>query len=418
MARMLAVVIACAIGCGEVHPGGGGGGGGDDAGGGDAGTGTGEDADPGGFTVSPPSLDFGEVSAATPQVVRTMTITNTTRQAAALGVAFTGDDAASFAVMTNTCQPVAAGGSCAIDIALTSGHLGTYSAASVLAGTGLQVPLAAHAVAAQLAISPNNDDFGDVALAATTTRQYTMTNSGDATLPSPGAAIAGGAAYTLLASNCPPTLAPGASCSFGVRFKPTALGAQTATATATAGTLSAQAAIHGRGTAQLSASVQGAGAGSISGGGLSCGAACTATVASTPIAVTVATVNGSAFNGWGGAAQACGTTPTCNIPITAATVSISATFSDLPTLTLDVINSDSQGTVTLDRPATSCDGTCVIDYLVPTTVTLRPIATQSTCTHFSGWFGACSGNGNCTIVVDSNVSVSAGFDRIPNCDPS
>jgi hypothetical protein len=273
-------------------------------------------------------------------------------------------------------------------------------------------------------MSPTSDVFGDVSLGATVTHQYTLTNDGQAPLPTPTVEVTG-AAYTVDSTMCPALLDAGATCVVSVTFQPSALGTQTSTVIATIGPLSAGCGLIARGTSQLSASKLGSGVGTVSGGGLNCGATCTATVASTPITLTATATTGSVFSGWAGAAAGCGSNATCDVPIATGAVAAIANFTDLPTLTVAVVNGAgvTDGSVEIsdrgDGQPGSCTNDCSFDYPAATVVHLTAIEDIDVCRQFDGWSGACFGQPtvNCTLTVSSNMSTSAGFSRKPSCNP-
>ncbi len=417
---VLLVVSVAALACGRVNPVADAGSSGDDD---DAGPGTDDDA--GGtdeLELSPPSIDFGIVSIALPVFPRTVTITNHTAASATLQLALSGPDAASFHFQRSSCDaPLAPGATCTIDVALAVGNLGAYAASlEATAGSAhASVTITATAVAAQLTATPSNDDFGDVVLGSTAMRQYTLTNTGDVELPVPSLVLTGDAAYSIGATDCDAVLAPAASCTFTVELHPVAVGPQTAKVTAVSGTLGPEVQLAGRGTSQLSVIKQGSGGGTVTGGGLACGTTCAAMVATTPVTITAAPASGSRFAGWGGAAAACGATAACALPIDTAAVAVSATFDDLPTLTVEVKNGSlAQGSVAIDNPAGTCTGTCTRDYASATTVHLTAREDISLCTQFDGWTGACSGTStSCTVNVNGNLTASASFSRIASCNP-
>jgi hypothetical protein len=64
------------------------------------------------------------------------------------------------------------------------------------------------------------------------------------------------------------------------------------------------------------------------------------------------------------------------------------------------------GTVS-DGSALSCSGTCSHNYTPGTSVTL--IATPAAGSRFAGWSGACTGTGTCTVLLDYDQNVTAGF---------
>ncbi|HET7500170.1 MAG TPA: hypothetical protein VFK02_04180 [Kofleriaceae bacterium] len=77
--------------------------------------------------------------------------------------------------------------------------------------------------------------------------------------------------------------------------------------------------------------------------------------------------------------------------------------------------SSSDGTPTRD-----CFGGCTFAYLAGATLTLRipfPID-RTNCIQFSGWSGACSGQGNpCVVVLNSDLSTEANWSTIIGCQP-
>lgn len=77
-------------------------------------------------------------------------------------------------------------------------------------------------------------------------------------------------------------------------------------------------------------------------------------------------------------------------------------------LTVDRDGSGS-GTVTSNPAGINCGGDCDGAFARGTTVTLN--ASPASDSVFSGWAGACSGKGTCSVTMDEARSVTAGFDR-------
>ncbi|MCJ8277837.1 MAG: choice-of-anchor D domain-containing protein, partial [Bdellovibrionales bacterium] len=77
-------------------------------------------------------------------------------------------------------------------------------------------------IPASLAISPSDDhDFGIIAIGGFDEVDYTVTNTGE--IDASGVVFSGLAApFTLINNTCPATVAPGANCSFTLRFTPVA----------------------------------------------------------------------------------------------------------------------------------------------------------------------------------------------------
>ena len=79
-----------------------------------------------------------------------------------------------------------------------------------------------------------------------------------------------------------------------------------------------------------------------------------------------------------------------------------------PTQTLTVATSGSgSGTVTSSPAGINCGSTCSHAYATGTSVTLS--ATPASGSVFSGWSGACSGTGGCTVTMSQARSVTATF---------
>jgi hypothetical protein len=407
----LSSVLVCACGKVDAPPlidsGGAGGDGGDRGDGGPEGR----------LELMPAAIDFGNVSIALAPPAQTLVLTNLTTAAVIPDLAFSGLDAASFRIDRSTCDvPIEPGASCAIDIGLLVDRVGAYEALiDAAAGTArASATLSALAHPADVTVVPAVDNFNDVDLATITTRQYTLSNAGEAPLPTPTLSLAGDGAYTFGTTTCTSPLAPETFCTFAVEFRPTAVGTQTAVVTATTGTLTAEVQLTGRGTSRLSVVKSGSGIGTVTGGGLACGATCASTVAATPTTLFATPAIGSRFAGWGGLVAVCGTNPTCAVPIETAAVEVLATFADLPTLTVNVVGG---GSVSIDNPVTSCTGDCSFNYAAPTTVRLTGVGQPADCIGFDGFGGACAGTSVCTLTVNSNLTVFAGFSRIPGCIP-
>ena len=105
-------------------------------------------------------------------------------------------------------------------------------------------------------------------------------------------------------------------------------------------------------------------------------------------------------------------------PTGSASRSFSVSTATAPpnTRTLSVTQTGSgSGTVTINPPGISCDGDCSQSYTDGTEVTLT--ATPAAGSSFSGWSGACSGEGPCTVTMSGSRSVAAAFDLVPDTTP-
>ncbi|MFN7952340.1 MAG: putative Ig domain-containing protein [bacterium] len=155
----------------------------------------------------------------------------------------------------------------------------------------------------------------------------------------------------------------------------------------------------------LSVVKSGAGTGTVTGGGIDCGATCSAWVEPNAIITLAATpAVGSSFLGWSGAG--CTGTGTCAVTMDAAK-SVTATFG-LDSFALTVAKAGKGvGTVTSSPAGISCGATCSASFAAGTLVTLT--ATTTPGNTFTGWSGACSGTGTCQVTMDAERSVTATF---------
>jgi hypothetical protein len=152
----------------------------------------------------------------------------------------------------------------------------------------------------------------------------------------------------------------------------------------------------------LSVSVTGSGTVSSSPGGISCPSTCSASYAvNTQVTLTATPANNSTFEGWGGPCSGVGT---CVVTMSGAQ-SVTATFAQTQdTLNVSVAGS---GTVSSSPSGISCPSLCTMNYGSGTTVTLT--ATPGGGATFSGWSGACTGNGGCMVTMNQIESVTAMF---------
>jgi len=115
--------------------------------------------------------------------------------------------------------------------------------------------------------------------------------------------------------------------------------------------------------------------------------------------VTASGTPGTYFNNAGGDAGTVAVAPSGETaPITVQGVT--------HTLTVTKAGAGS-GTVTSSPVGISCGATCSAQFVHGTVVTLT--ATAATGSSFSGWGGACSGTGTCTVSMDQDRAVTATF---------
>ena len=153
----------------------------------------------------------------------------------------------------------------------------------------------------------------------------------------------------------------------------------------------------------------GTGAGTVSSSpaGIACGTTCSASyTANTTVTLTAAPTAGSTFAGWSGA---CSGTGSCTVSMTAAR-SVTATFNPISYALTVSKGGLGMGTVVSSPAGIDCGADCTEDYSSGAGVTLS--ATPAAGTAFTGWSGACSGSGACTVSMTSARSVAASFDVI------
>jgi hypothetical protein len=159
-------------------------------------------------------------------------------------------------------------------------------------------------------------------------------------------------------------------------------------------------------THTLSVTKAGSGSGTVtsSPAGIDCGSTCSASfLEGTMVTLTATPVANSTFTGWSGA---CSGTGTCTVTMDQDRA-VTATF-DLVNHTLTVTKAGTgSGTVTSNPTGIDCGPTCSAMFSHGTVVTLTatPVANST----FTGWSGACSGTGTCTVTMDQDRAVTATF---------
>lgn len=119
---------------------------------------------------------------------------------------------------------------------------------------------------------------------------------------------------------------------------------------------------------------------------------------------------GSIFRGWAGSCGSSGSSTTCTIEVDSLE-NIIARFDTAPSNFALLVNKigDGSGTVTSDPPGIDCSPDCQENYPsgLNTEVTLIPAPDAGSV--FSGWNGACSGTGECKVVMYDDKPITATF---------
>jgi len=156
----------------------------------------------------------------------------------------------------------------------------------------------------------------------------------------------------------------------------------------------------------LSAAVDGTGSGDVTSNpaGISCPGDCSESYDYGAVVTLTASADpGSGFTGWEGACSGDGD---CVVTMTASR-NVTATF-ELNFETLNVsIDGNGDGSVTSDPSGIDCPDDCSESYSSGTVVTLTANAEISST--FTGWSGACTGQGECVVSMTAGRLVTATF---------
>ncbi len=264
-----------------------------------------------------------------------------------------------------------------------------------------------------ISVSPGSRDFGNVPVASSEDRTFTVENTGGGTL---SGSASTSAPFSILSGGSY-NLAGGASQNITVRFKPSSTGTFIGNVSFTGGG-GASRTVKGTGvsfTFTLTVTKAGSGDGTVtsSPAGVNCGADCTEGYKSgTSVTLTASAASGSRFAGWSGGG--CSGTGTCTVSITGNTT-VTATFNRAFTLTVTKAGSG-DGTVTSSPSGINCGSTCSASFDSGASVTLT--ASASSGSTFKGWSGGgCSGTGTCSVTITANTTVTATFSKAFTDDP-
>jgi uncharacterized repeat protein (TIGR02543 family) len=154
---------------------------------------------------------------------------------------------------------------------------------------------------------------------------------------------------------------------------------------------------------RLNTSKTGNGTVSVNPAGTSCGSNCSEYKTGTNVTVTATAASDYTFTEWSGACQGTGA---CTITMS-ANRSVSATFTQNKTYYTLSATKEGNGTINGSPAGISCGAVCSHNYESGTPVNLT--ATADAGYTFSGWSGACTGTGPCSVSMNSNKSIIAIF---------
>ena len=167
---------------------------------------------------------------------------------------------------------------------------------------------------------------------------------------------------------------------------------------------------------QFTLTVSNGGHGSItsSPAGIACGTICSTSFdQGRSVTLTATPDSGYQFSGWSGACT--NASGACTLTMSEAR-NVGAAFTVIPPgneYTLTVTNGG-HGTVISDPAGIACGTTCSFSFSAGQSVTLSAKADQGW--RFSGWSGACSGSGPCTVDISETRNVTASFVLPPRRD--
>jgi hypothetical protein len=120
---------------------------------------------------------------------------------------------------------------------------------------------------------------------------------------------------------------------------------------------------------------------------------------------------GSTFTGWSGGG--CSGAGACTVTMDGAK-SVTATFAANTVYALTVSKAGTgSGGVTSAPAGINCGATCASNFGAGTVVQLTPTPVAGS--QFSGWSGACTGVGACSVTMNSAQSVTATFTPNASC---
>ena len=218
---------------------------------------------PAAIGVSPSSLNFAAQQVGAAGSSLALTVTNTGGAPMAnVGFQITGQAAGSFSIGTTTCgATLASGASCAVQVifspAATGGSAATLTVTSSTSGVA-PVTVALNGtgqVWSGLNVSPAQLTFAVTAVGQTSAAQtVTVTNTSNASFAAP--AFAPTAQFSVTQNTCNASLAAGASCTAGVVFQPSAVGAASGTLGVSSASVATPATVLLSGTGAVGAAIQ------------------------------------------------------------------------------------------------------------------------------------------------------------------
>ena len=138
--------------------------------------------------------------------------------------------------------------------------------------------------------------------------------------------------------------------------------------------------------------------------GINCGSTCNSFYPiNSSVTLSATATPGYVFSGWSGS---CFGTGACTVSMS-SDKSVTATFIKSPKFTLSASVAGKGTIADISGQGINCGSTCSFSYQINTPVTL--VALPQAGNTFTGWGGACSGTGSCTLVMGSDQTITATF---------
>jgi hypothetical protein len=182
-------------------------------------------------TLTPTSLTFSNVPVNTTSPGQTSTLKNTGKAALTISdISVSGGIPGDFAQTNNCPASVAVNGTCTITVTFTPSSVIDQTAAVVITdnapGSPQSLNLAGNGTAPAVNLSSTTLTFGTQKVGTTSgAKTVTLENVGNLALTVSGIVASGD--FNVVSNTCPASLGPGLTCTFGVTFKPTAIGTRT-----------------------------------------------------------------------------------------------------------------------------------------------------------------------------------------------
>lgn len=187
-------------------------------------------------------ISFGNQAVGTPSAAQPVTLKNFGDGALSItSIAITGTNPSDFSQTNNCGATLAAGANCTINVTFKPTASGSRSAAVTVTDNDSSAPQTASltgtgtTIAPSASLSPASLLFSTQAVGTTSASQsVSLSNSGNAALAISSIAVAGANNSDFSQTNtCGSSLAAGANCAISVTFKPTTVGARSASLTVT-----------------------------------------------------------------------------------------------------------------------------------------------------------------------------------------